>query len=124
MSVSSGGAEPQYLESPHTRACSTSPISVLRGSPYGTPPQVDVDSRPSDALNLAVRFEAPMFISRHVACEAHARPGGTGGTGGGALSELYNGSESHAEIARSIRDTLSHFEVTGRGQGMGDRCAP
>lgn len=34
----------------------------------GDPPhEVDVDARPSDAINLAVRFGAPVYISKKIA---------------------------------------------------------
>jgi bifunctional DNase/RNase len=34
----------------------------------GDPPhEVDVDARPSDAINLAVRFNAPVYISKKIA---------------------------------------------------------
>jgi bifunctional DNase/RNase len=37
----------------------------------GDPPteEVDVDARPSDAINLAVRFGAPVYISKKIAGE-------------------------------------------------------
>lgn len=40
-------------------------VHVSRG---GDPPhEVDVDARPSDAINLAVRFGAPVYISKKIA---------------------------------------------------------
>eukprot|EP00955_Chlamydomonas_euryale_P014500 155972-Chlamydomonas_euryale.AAC.2 len=30
----------------------------------GSNEEVDIDARPSDAINLAVRFHAPMYISK------------------------------------------------------------
>jgi bifunctional DNase/RNase len=36
--------------------------------------EVDVDSRPSDAINLAVRFGAPMHISRQIAAFSTSYP--------------------------------------------------
>jgi len=61
---------------------------------------VDVDARPSDALNLAVRFNAPMYISKRIAEQATAHP-----------SEAYSTqSESAAEIVRSCREALASFE--------------
>jgi hypothetical protein len=40
-------------------------IHIARG---GDPPhEVDVDARPSDAINLAVRFGAPVYISKKIA---------------------------------------------------------
>lgn len=30
----------------------------------GSNEEVDIDARPSDAINLAVRFRAPMYISK------------------------------------------------------------
>jgi hypothetical protein len=47
-------------------------VHVSRG---GDPPhEVDVDARPSDAINLAVRFGAPVYISKKIA-------GGLAGSG-------------------------------------------
>lgn len=34
------------------------------------PEELDVDARPSDAINLAVRFDAPIYISKEV-CSQH-----------------------------------------------------
>ena len=35
--------------------------------------EVDIDARPSDAINLAVRFNAPMYVNKQVI--AHVRLG-------------------------------------------------
>lgn len=51
-------------------------VHVSRG---GDPPhEVDVDARPSDAINLAVRFGAPVYISKKIAgvCGGVRRGGG------------------------------------------------
>lgn len=64
------------------------------------PEEVDVDARPSDAINLAVRFGAPMYVNKKIA--EHATPHST---------EVYAAhSESHADIVRSVRETLASFE--------------
>lgn len=63
--------------------------------------EVDVDSRPSDAINLAVRFGAPMYIHRRIAASATPYP-----------TETFSAHhESHADILRSVKETLAHFEV-------------
>ena len=36
--------------------------------------EVDVDARPSDAINLAVRFKAPLYISKEVRGPASLAP--------------------------------------------------
>jgi uncharacterized protein len=35
----------------------------------GGGPPLDVDARPSDAINMAVRFQAPLFVSKKVAAK-------------------------------------------------------
>lgn len=40
-------------------------VHVSRGGDL--PHEVDVDARPSDAINLAVRFGAPVYISKKIA---------------------------------------------------------
>jgi len=40
-----------------------SPAMRAAGAAAG---EVDVDARPSDAINLAVRFKAPLYISKEV----------------------------------------------------------
>eukprot|EP00882_Tetradesmus_deserticola_P003683 GHRQ01003897.1.p1 GENE.GHRQ01003897.1~~GHRQ01003897.1.p1 ORF type:complete len:336 (+),score=101.75 GHRQ01003897.1:288-1295(+) len=62
--------------------------------------EVDVDARPSDAINLAVRFGAPVYIAKKIA-ESAAPP----------LIEQYPASnETNAEIVRSVRETLANYE--------------
>jgi hypothetical protein len=61
----------------------------------------DVDARPSDAINLAVRFGAPMFVNKRIADVACTQPIDTA-----ALSAA----ETHADIVRSVKDTLATFE--------------
>lgn len=61
--------------------------------------EVDVDARPSDAINLAVRFGAPMYVNKRIAEVAST-----------LLQEPVPQSESSAEIVRSVRDTLASFE--------------
>ena len=70
--------------------------------------EVDVDARPSDAINLAVRFDAPMYISRQIAACAAAFP--TDISSGMGIS-FASHSESHAEIVRSVRETMASYEV-------------
>lgn len=64
--------------------------------------EVDVDARPSDAINLAVRCGAPIYVSRKIAematplqPEPVAAP---------------SASDMHAEVARSVREALASFE--------------
>ena len=45
--------------------------------------EVTVDSRPSDAINMAVRYEAPIYVNKEVALRmAHPGVGGSAGLGG------------------------------------------
>lgn len=75
-------------------------VHVSRG---GDPPhEVDVDARPSDAINLAVRFGAPVYISKKIADQAQPV----------SVEQLAAASsnETHADIVRSVRETLSSYE--------------
>ena len=69
--------------------------------------EVHVDSRPSDAINLAVRFDAPMYISRQIAACAMLYP--KEGMSSTSTSSLE--SETNAEIVRSVKETMASFEV-------------
>ena len=62
--------------------------------------EVDVDARPSDAINLAVRFGAPMFVNKRIADAASTS----------ISQEPPVQNESSAEIVRSVRETLASFE--------------
>ncbi|MEW5302660.1 MAG: hypothetical protein WDW38_004226 [Sanguina aurantia] len=62
----------------------------------------DVDARPSDAINLAVRFGAPMFVRRSIA-DIAAKPVDV-------LQPVATVTESQAEIIRSVRQQLTSFE--------------
>jgi hypothetical protein len=66
--------------------------------------EVDIDARPSDAINLAVRFGAPMYINNKIAAaQAAAQPS--------AMEPIFSAaSESNAEIVRSCRESLSNYE--------------
>ncbi|KXZ43808.1 hypothetical protein GPECTOR_80g168 [Gonium pectorale] len=62
--------------------------------------EVDVDARPSDAINLAVRFGSPMYVSKRIADTAStAYP-----------DQPPAANESNSEIVRSVRETLASFE--------------
>eukprot|EP00199_Chlamydomonas_sp_CCMP681_P002491 CAMPEP_0119106992 /NCGR_PEP_ID=MMETSP1180-20130426/7887_1 /TAXON_ID=3052 ORGANISM="Chlamydomonas cf sp, Strain CCMP681" /NCGR_SAMPLE_ID=MMETSP1180 /ASSEMBLY_ACC=CAM_ASM_000741 /LENGTH=335 /DNA_ID=CAMNT_0007092413 /DNA_START=23 /DNA_END=1030 /DNA_ORIENTATION=+ len=65
--------------------------------------EVDVDARPSDAINLAVRFGAPMYVSKRIA-ELAMQPLEPVTPQNSALAE------THADIVRSVRDMLASFE--------------
>lgn len=59
--------------------------------------EVDVDARPSDAFNLAVRFDAPMFVNKSIAARmAHS------------VQTLEK--ESSNEVVRSCRDEVLHHK--------------
>ncbi len=51
----------------------------------GDEQEVTVDSRPSDAINLAVRYDAPIYVNKEVALRM-AHPG-VGGMGGGGVMQ-------------------------------------
>jgi hypothetical protein len=63
-------------------------------------PPIDIDARPSDAINMAVRFQAPVFVSKDVAAKmAIAGPDALDPPV--ATHEI--GGESHAEIIQSCK---------------------
>lgn len=64
----------------------------------GEAAEVDIDARPSDAINLAVRFEAPVFVSKRIAELAAPPP-----------PEPYT-SERQKFVEASVRETLSSYE--------------
>ena len=43
----------------------------------GEGPPLDLDARPSDAMNLAIRFQAPLFVAKKVAHEMAVPLSGT-----------------------------------------------
>eukprot|EP00879_Flechtneria_rotunda_P002717 GHRR01002923.1.p1 GENE.GHRR01002923.1~~GHRR01002923.1.p1 ORF type:complete len:338 (+),score=69.67 GHRR01002923.1:93-1106(+) len=62
--------------------------------------EVDIDARPSDAINIAIRFGAPVYISKKIADVAAHTPV--------EFHSITN--ESNAEIARSVREALANYE--------------
>ncbi|KAI8462549.1 MAG: bifunctional nuclease-domain-containing protein [Monoraphidium minutum] len=70
--------------------------------PAAAPDEVDVDARPSDAINLAVRFGAPMFVARRIVAAAATPPLEPFG-----LSAV---AASNAEIVRSVREALASYD--------------
>jgi uncharacterized protein len=75
---------------------------LARNQANATDEEVDVDARPSDAINLAVRFGAPMYVNKRVvAAAAQYAP---------ATTTFSPQSETNAEIVKSIRQTLSTFD--------------
>ncbi|KAI7842678.1 hypothetical protein COHA_003609 [Chlorella ohadii] len=69
----------------------------------GLPAEIDVDARPSDAVNLAVRFGAPIYVNKEVAARM-AQPSH-------ALESPSPGasSEHHADVVRSCREEIAAF---------------
>ncbi|CAD7696991.1 unnamed protein product [Ostreobium quekettii] len=58
--------------------------------------EVDVDARPSDAINLAVRFNAPVFVNRGVAER---------------MAHSVRGYEQPAlDVVRSCREEMKHIK--------------
>jgi len=91
-------------------------IHVARadGAAGGGGGEVDIDCRPSDGINLAVRFGAPMYVSRRIAQTA-APPEPPAGAeaafyGGGGGAAGHAGGESQAEVMRTCRDALASFD--------------
>ncbi|GBF99500.1 hypothetical protein Rsub_12278 [Raphidocelis subcapitata] len=85
------------------------------------PAEVDLDARPSDAINLAARFGAPIYVAADIAATAAVPPlelveaaaadaaAAAGGHPGGGAGHGPRG-ESNAEIVRSCRDAIASFD--------------
>jgi len=83
-----------------TELVSSTYYSRIHIARTGSNEEVDIDARPSDAINLAVRFHAPMYISKAIAANAQPLPG-----------EAYvSQSESEIQIIQSVKETLASFE--------------
>lgn len=61
--------------------------------------EMEIDSRPSDAINLAVRFEAPIYITKNIANEAMNYP----------LDAPASPTESQTDIVNSIKELNQSF---------------
>jgi bifunctional DNase/RNase len=59
--------------------------------------EINIDARPSDAINLSIRFGAPIYVARKVAAQM-ARP-----------AMEFQVKETVTEIERSCRSDLAHF---------------
>ncbi len=97
-------------------------VNAITGQP-DPDSEVDVDARPSDAINLAVRFGSPMFVSKRIA-DAAAQPypeqqelKGAAGAGGAVV--ITGGGESASEIVRSVREAISSYEDPTSRAGAG-----
>lgn len=82
--------------------------------------ELDIDARPSDAINLALRFGAPIYVNKEVAAQmaipqsaAHATgEGNPSGRGAGvnAVGSNRSGIDASAtDIARSCREEILHY---------------
>ena len=77
--------------------------------------EVDVDSRPSDAINLAVRFGAPIYVNKEVASKMAHSPSSFddrsisagAATGAGIQDDIADGSAS--EIVKSCREEVLNY---------------
>jgi len=61
--------------------------------------EVDIDSRPSDAINMAARFGAPIYVNKEVASKM-AHPGGAAGREMGSMS---GGGEKASQNAEALK---------------------
>jgi bifunctional DNase/RNase len=70
-----------------------------RKSQEGVCHEIDVDARPSDAINMAVRFDAPVYVHKQVANRMACQP------------EKFRPptTQTTSEITRSCKDLLMHF---------------
>lgn len=78
-------------------------IHLARNQANGDEEHLDVDARPSDAINLAVRFGAPMYVNKHVAQSAAQKHVPSTNTYSAQI-------ESNQDKVKAIRHTLSTFE--------------
>ena len=67
--------------------------------------EMELDSRPSDAINLAVRFEAPIFITRNIAQEAMVYPLPNTSSN----TSFSQAGESQNDIIKSIKEINQSF---------------
>ncbi|DBB13918.1 TPA: hypothetical protein ACH3X3_000903 [Trebouxia sp. C0006] len=74
-------------------------FSQGRKSQEGVCHEIDVDARPSDAINMAVRFDAPVYVHKQVANRMACQP------------EKFRPptTQTTSEITRSCKDLLMHF---------------
>ena len=70
-----------------------------RKAPDAAYHEVDVDARPSDAINMAVRFGAPLYVHKQLASKMASEPD----------RFKLPASQTATEIARSCKDLLVHF---------------
>jgi hypothetical protein len=76
--------------------------------------EIELDARPSDAMNLAIRFGAPIYVNNAVAArmaEPAPPPGlraAAAAAGGGAAAAAARGESAH-DIARTCREELLHY---------------
>ncbi len=70
-----------------------------RQSQDGVYHEIDVDARPSDAINMAVRFAAPVYVHKHLAHRMASEP---------ARFKAPT-TQTTSEIIRSCKDLLMHF---------------
>ena len=69
-------------------------------------PTVDIDARPSDAVNLAVRFKAPIYVSKAIAAKMAVQAGVF-------EAQSVTHVESPADIARSCKaEVLMYTDPT------------
>ncbi|GAB4822363.1 hypothetical protein N2152v2_009409 [Parachlorella kessleri] len=59
--------------------------------------EVDIDARPSDAINLAVRFGAPIYVNKDIATKM-------------ARTRLEEHTESHHQIVRSCKEEIVQYQ--------------
>lgn len=77
-------------------------VHIARADSEGTFfDEVDLDCRPSDAINLALRFQAPMYITQAVATQAVEKE---------ATDVISAHDESHGEIVRTVKELANKFE--------------
>ncbi|WPT10970.1 Bifunctional nuclease 1 [Picochlorum sp. SENEW3] len=86
-------------------------IHLLSGEGDTEEEEFDVDSRPSDAINMAARFHVPIYVNKDVAAKM-AHPGQSHEKQGGSPFTLH-GSETdrallkqHNEIIRSCKEEI------------------
>ncbi|KAF5836482.1 bifunctional nuclease-domain-containing protein [Dunaliella salina] len=76
------------------------------GKPQGD--EIDVDARPSDAINLAQRAKAPMYVSEKVALTAIEPEKMLSDFAAAVLNPSAPGAQN--DIIKSVKETLAHFE--------------
>jgi bifunctional DNase/RNase len=86
----------------------------------GSDDEISVDSRPSDAINMAVRYNAPIYVNKEVALKM-AHPGGMAGDASGFAGTDASGS-SGSMAPSSVTQTEKQRELVMHANEIIQSC--